>query len=119
MKISGMGMNRLLRASSLLVTGGLLAELVSILWFHPLSFVLFVFIAASLTGIGIVIFLASLVFVASSPSDDQGDVRSVKACRAKVDSSSPPAQEAEAPRYKDTSSRELSQRRHVPAGYTP
>ena len=72
MKISGIGMNRLPRASSLLVIAGLLAELVSILWFHPLSFVLFVFVAASLTGIGILIFLASLVFGAGSPSNDQG-----------------------------------------------
>ena len=71
MKISGIGMNRLLRASSLLVIAGLLAEVVSILWFHPLAFVLFVFVAASLTGIGILIFLASLVFVARSPSNDQ------------------------------------------------
>ena len=72
MKISGIGMNRLLRASSLLVIAGLLAELVSILWFHPLSFVLFVFIAAGLTAIGILIFLASLVFVAKPPTDNQG-----------------------------------------------
>ena len=72
MKISGIGMNRLLRASSLLVIAGLLAELVSILWFHPLSFVLFVFIAASLTAIGILIFLASLVFVAGPPTDNRG-----------------------------------------------
>jgi len=70
MKTSGIGMNRLLRASSLLVIAGLLAELVSILWFHPLSFVLFVFIAASLTAIGILIFLASLVFVARPPTDN-------------------------------------------------
>jgi hypothetical protein len=72
MKISGIGMNRLLRASSLLVIAGLLAEVVSILWFHPLAFVLFVFVAASLTSMGILIFLASLVFVASSPNDDRG-----------------------------------------------
>jgi hypothetical protein len=72
MKISGVGMNRLLRASSLLVIAGLLAELVSILWFHPLSFVLFVFIAAGLTAIGILIFLASLVLVAEPPADHQG-----------------------------------------------
>jgi hypothetical protein len=72
MKISGIGMNRLLRASSILVIVGLLAEIVSILWFHPLSFVLFVFIAAGLTGIGILIFLASLLFVARPSSDNQG-----------------------------------------------
>ena len=71
MKISRIGMNRILRASSILVIAGLLVEVLSILWFHPLSFVLFVFVAAGLTGIGILIFLASLVFVARSPTDNQ------------------------------------------------
>ena len=52
MKISGIGMNRLLRASSLLVIAGLLAEVVSILWFHPLAFVLFVFVAAGFNRYG-------------------------------------------------------------------
>ena len=72
MKISGIGMNRLLRASSILVIAGLLAEIVSILWFHPLSFVLFVFVAAGLTAVGILIFLVSLLFVAKAPGDNQG-----------------------------------------------
>ncbi len=72
MKISRIGMNRLLRTSSILVIAGLLVEVLSILWFHPLSFALFVFVAASLTGIGILIFLASLVFAARSPRDDRG-----------------------------------------------
>lgn len=72
MKISAIGMNRLLRASSILVIAGLLTELASVLWFHPLSFVLFVFVAAGLTAIGILIFLASLVFLTRSPSDHRG-----------------------------------------------
>jgi hypothetical protein len=72
MKISRIGMNRILRASSILVIAGLLVEVLSILWFHPLSFVLFVFVAAGLTGIGILIFLASLVFVARPPTDNRG-----------------------------------------------
>jgi hypothetical protein len=37
---------------------------VSLLWFHPLSFVLFAFLAASLIGLGILLYLVSLVFVA-------------------------------------------------------
>jgi hypothetical protein len=35
-----------------------------LLWFHPLSFVLFAFVAATLIGLGILVYLVSLVFVA-------------------------------------------------------
>ncbi|MGD0429423.1 MAG: hypothetical protein ABSC10_22175 [Candidatus Acidiferrales bacterium] len=64
MKISEIGIGRLLRISSLLVIVGLVLEVVSLLWFHPLSFVLFAFLAASLIGLGILLYLVSLVFVA-------------------------------------------------------
>jgi hypothetical protein len=64
MKISEIGIGRLLRISSLLVIVGLVLEIVSLLWFHPLSFVLFAFLAASLIGLGILLYLVSLVFVA-------------------------------------------------------
>jgi hypothetical protein len=33
------------------------------MWFHPLSFVLFAFVAATLIGLGILVYLVSLVFV--------------------------------------------------------
>ena len=65
MKLSKIGMQRLLQASSALVILGLLTELASILWFHPLSFVLFAFVAATLTGLGILVYLVSLVLVAA------------------------------------------------------
>jgi hypothetical protein len=55
---------RLLQVSGVLIILGLLVEIASLLWFHPLAFVLFVFISASLTSVGILIYLASLVFVA-------------------------------------------------------
>jgi hypothetical protein len=61
----------LLRASSVLIILGLLVEIASLLWFHPLSFVLFAFAGASLIGLGIVVYLASLVFVASSGSENR------------------------------------------------
>lgn len=64
MKLSAIGIGRLLRISSGLVIAGLLLEIVSLLWFHPLSFVLFAFVAAVLIGLGIVVYLVSLVFVA-------------------------------------------------------
>jgi hypothetical protein len=68
MKISEIGMGRLLRISSGLVIVGLLLEIVSLLWFHPLSFVLFAFLAAALIGLGILVYLASLLFVAPPPA---------------------------------------------------
>lgn len=43
----------------------------SLLWFHPLAFVLFVFISASLTALGVLVYLASLVFVAKSRQVDR------------------------------------------------
>jgi len=70
MKLTGIGMRRILRLSSALVILGLVVEVASLLWFHPLSFVLFVFLAGSLTGIGILIYLLSLVFlVTGSPAE--------------------------------------------------
>jgi hypothetical protein len=63
MKLGEIGIRRLLRVSSGLVIAGLLLEIVSLLWFHPLSFVLFAFVAATLIGLGIVVYLVSLVFV--------------------------------------------------------
>ena len=64
MKMSELGIRRLLQISSGLVIVGLLLEIVSLLWFHPLSFVLFAFLAAVLIGLGVLVFLVSLVFVA-------------------------------------------------------
>jgi len=63
MKPSELGIRRLLQVSSALVIVGLLLEIVSLLWFHPLSFVLFAFIGATLIGLGILVYLVSLVFV--------------------------------------------------------
>lgn len=72
MKISEIGIRRLLQVSSGLVIVGLLLEIVSLLWFHPLSFVLFAFVAVALIGLGILVYLVSLVFVAP-PSAGNGD----------------------------------------------
>jgi len=67
MRLSTIGMRRLLRISSALIIVGLGIEIVSLLWYHPLSFVLFAFVAAALIGLGILVFLASLVFVVQIP----------------------------------------------------
>jgi hypothetical protein len=61
MKLTAIGTRRLLQISTALVIIGLLLEMVSLLWFHPLSFVLFAFVAAALIGLGILVYLASLV----------------------------------------------------------
>ena len=68
MKLSAIGMQRLLRISSALIVVGLLLEIVSLLWFHPLAFALFAFVATGLIGLGVVVYLASLVFAVSPPA---------------------------------------------------
>jgi hypothetical protein len=70
MKLSNIGIRRLLQVSSALVIAGLLLEIVSLLWFHPLSFVLFAFLAASLIALGILVYLVSLVFVVEPSADE-------------------------------------------------
>ena len=72
MKLSGLGLQRLLRIASVLVIVGLVAEMVSLWWIHPLAFVLFAFVGASLMGLGILVYLASLVFAVSPPTENRG-----------------------------------------------
>jgi hypothetical protein len=66
MKLGDIGLQRLLRISTVLIILGLCVEIISLLWFHPLAFVLFAFVAAALIGLGILVFLASLVFARNS-----------------------------------------------------
>jgi hypothetical protein len=68
MKLSEIGMQRLLRISSALIVVGLLLEIASLLWFHPLAFALFAFVATGLIGLGVVVYLASLVFAVGPPA---------------------------------------------------
>jgi hypothetical protein len=69
MKLSETRIRSLLRVSSALVIAGMLIEIVSLLWFHPLSFVLFAFVAAILIGLGILVYLVSIVFVVVPPAE--------------------------------------------------
>jgi len=62
MKLNGISMQRRLRFASALIGLGLIVELISLSWFHPLSFALFAFVAAVLVGLGILVFLVSLAF---------------------------------------------------------
>jgi len=66
MKLSAIGMARLLRFSSALIILGLAVEIISLLWFHPLAFVLFAFVGIVLIAVGILIYLTSLVFAIPS-----------------------------------------------------
>jgi hypothetical protein len=72
MKLSRFGLQGLLRIASVLIILGLLAEMVSLCWIHPLAFVLFAFVGASLIGLGILVYLASLVFAVSPPTENCG-----------------------------------------------
>ena len=69
MNRSEIRIQKFLRLSSALIILGLIAEAVSLLWFHPLAFVVFVFLAAALVGIGMLTYLLSLVFVVAGPAE--------------------------------------------------
>jgi hypothetical protein len=70
MKLRAIGIRRFLQVSSSLIILGLLVEIVSLMWFHPLAFVLFAFVGAALIGLGILVYLASLVFALSLPAEN-------------------------------------------------
>ena len=72
MKLSAIGIQRFLQVSSGLVILGLLVEIESLLWFHPLSFVLFIFVGVILMGLGILVYLLSLVFAAVPAVENRG-----------------------------------------------
>ena len=60
-------MQRRVRISGTLVLLGLLVELVSLLWSHPTTFILFLMPGAMLMALGILLYLYSLVSVAEPP----------------------------------------------------
>jgi hypothetical protein len=72
MKLGGLGLQRLLRIASVLIIVGLITEIISLCWVHPLAFVLFAFVSASLMGLGILVYLASIVFAVPPPPGDRG-----------------------------------------------
>jgi pilus assembly protein TadC len=72
MKLRKVGERRLLQVSSALIILGLLIEIATLLWFHPLAFVLFAFVGASLIGMGILVYLASLVFGVIPTAENRG-----------------------------------------------
>ena len=71
MKLRAIGIRRYLQVSSGLIIAGLLVEIVSLLWFHPLSFLLFLFIGVILIVLGVLVYLLSLVFASSAPAENR------------------------------------------------
>jgi hypothetical protein len=69
MKFHKLGIQTFIRIASVLIILGAVVELVSLRWVHPLAFVLFAFVAVSLIGLGILIYLASLVFAGSTAGE--------------------------------------------------
>ncbi len=63
MKFKAMGMSKTLRVSGVLLILGLAIEAVSLLFNHPLSFMGFIIVGGTLLGIGVLLFLFSLVSI--------------------------------------------------------
>jgi ABC-type antimicrobial peptide transport system permease subunit len=72
MKLRAIGIQRSLQVSSGLIILGLLVEIVSLLWFDPLSFLLFAFVGVVLIGLGTVVYLISLVFAVPPSAASRG-----------------------------------------------
>jgi hypothetical protein len=57
-----------LRSASLLIVTGLLVSLTSMFWNHPLSFMVFLFVAAPLCGAGVLVYLLAIVNPPGGPA---------------------------------------------------
>jgi hypothetical protein len=65
-------MERRLRISGVLIILGLIIEAFSLVWVHALAFILFAYVGGLLIGMGIVVYLYSLV---SMPMKSQANER--------------------------------------------
>jgi hypothetical protein len=59
--MSTQSIERRIRWSGTLVVAGLLIQMFTLLWIHPLAFVCFIVVGCPLVGAGILLFLYSLV----------------------------------------------------------
>ena len=66
MKFKAMGMSKILRVSGIFLILGLAIEAVSLMFNHPLSFMGFIIVGGSFLGVGILLFLFSLVTIAQA-----------------------------------------------------
>jgi hypothetical protein len=55
------GLHRRLKISSLLVSAGLMVQVATLFWSHPLTFVAFIVLGGTLVGMGILLYLYSIV----------------------------------------------------------
>jgi RsiW-degrading membrane proteinase PrsW (M82 family) len=65
---SGDSMNRKLRISGILVIIGLLVEALCLVWSRPIAFVVLVCLGGALIGLGVLLFLYSLVSAPLHPT---------------------------------------------------
>ena len=73
MRLKALGMSRVFRLSGILLIAGLVIEAVSLLFNHPLSFIGFIVVGGSLLGIGVILFLISLVEIGQTGSSPRGN----------------------------------------------
>ncbi len=60
---------RRIRWSGILIAVGLITQLITLIWVHPLAFMAFLMISCPLMAIGILLYLYSLVTTPSSAVD--------------------------------------------------
>jgi hypothetical protein len=71
---AGDSMDGKLRSSGMFVIVGLLVEAVCLLWSRPIAFVVLVCIGGALIGLGVLLFLYSLVSAPHHAADSSGAV---------------------------------------------
>ena len=55
------GLHRRLQLSGILMAAGLLIQMVTLYWAHPLAFVLFIVVGGTLVTVGILLYLYAIV----------------------------------------------------------
>jgi hypothetical protein len=60
------GIERRIRCAGILIAAGLITQLITLIWVHPLAFMAFLLISCPLVAIGIVVYLYSLISLPSS-----------------------------------------------------
>jgi hypothetical protein len=74
----GDSLGRRLRISGILVILGLLVEALCLVWSRPVAFVVLVCLGGALIGLGVLVFLYSLVSGAPHTADSSGAVHEKK-----------------------------------------
>jgi len=68
MKTQLLKIEKRIRLAGMLLIAGLLVELVTLRWAHPTAFLFFLLLRGALMGMGIVVYLLSLVSAENKPS---------------------------------------------------